>query len=167
MRRWVISDTHWNHNKIIEYEGRPENYQERTIDNWCRLVQPEDIVYHLGDVIIYHKEILGDILCALPGRKVLVRGNHDSQSPTWYEKRGFDICVDSLTLGQIIMTHRPLPHVGEGYLNLHGHLHLRKHRPNEGELCGSQHRLFSLELEGYQPVLLEKLAMRGRNNGLE
>lgn len=51
---WLISDTHFGHEKIIEYTGRPfKNAAEMDqciADNWADCVKPQDLVYHLGDV---------------------------------------------------------------------------------------------------------------------
>jgi calcineurin-like phosphoesterase family protein len=47
MKIWIISDTHFNHNRIIELEERPEDYQELIINNWKKLVKNEDTIIHL------------------------------------------------------------------------------------------------------------------------
>ena len=81
MTRWFTSDTHFGHERIIELAKRPfknaDEMNETIIDNWNALVQPDDFVFHLGDVA------LGKIADTLPlvgrlnGRKILVVGNHD------------------------------------------------------------------------------------------
>lgn len=51
---YLISDTHWgDFGEIIRYEGRPfKSGQEMNvalIDNWNQVVEPDNIIYHLGD----------------------------------------------------------------------------------------------------------------------
>lgn len=53
MNKWFISDTHFSHNNIIRYTGRPfqsvDEMNEKLIENWNALVEPQDIVFFLGD----------------------------------------------------------------------------------------------------------------------
>ena len=79
---WLISDTHFNHNQPFLYEPRGftnvKDMNETIIERWNSLVKPEDIVYHLGDVI------MGDLNAGLPlvkslnGHIKLALGNHDT-----------------------------------------------------------------------------------------
>ena len=50
MKYYVISDTHFLHDNTIKYCNRPEDYNERIIENWRKVVSDEDTVIHLGDV---------------------------------------------------------------------------------------------------------------------
>ena len=56
---WIISDTHFNHNKEFLYSPRGFNSVEEMnhaiVTLWNECVNDDDIVYHLGDVC------LGDI----------------------------------------------------------------------------------------------------------
>lgn len=50
------------------------------IDNWNKVVKPEDDIYHLGDFsFASNKQDTIDILKQLKGRKHLIWGNHDKQ----------------------------------------------------------------------------------------
>ncbi len=58
-----------------------ENYSERIESNWRRLIKPEDTVVLPGDFSwgLKLSETLEDFkfLDSLPGRKILLKGNHD------------------------------------------------------------------------------------------
>ncbi len=63
-----------------------ENHIEKIISNWQEVVSDEDIVLVPGDIswAMYLKEALADLrtIHELPGKKVLLRGNHDF----WWER---------------------------------------------------------------------------------
>ena len=75
---FFIADTHFNHNKIIEYENRPfknvEEMNEKLIENWNSVVGRIDKVFVLGDFGFYNSK---EILDRLKGFKILIMGNHD------------------------------------------------------------------------------------------
>lgn len=155
MRTWVISDTHFNHNKLIELEGRPEDFTERIIRNCQRMIAPEDFVIHLGDVIVGVNRMLSAYMERLPGEWLLVRGNHDHETFTKYRKCGFTAVLDAFELSGCLFTHKPAKTLPEGcWLNIHGHLHSNGHRDSEVELQ-DWHKCFVLEHTDYSPVLLE------------
>ena len=83
MKTWLITDTHFNHARIIEYEGRPADYQNLIVSNVRRLVNHEDLVIHLGDVILGRQSELPEFKGHMRGTRLLVRGNHDSQTDAW------------------------------------------------------------------------------------
>jgi len=130
MKIFVISDTHWNHENIKVFENRPDNYHALIEKNWNRLVAPEDLVIHLGDVIFSRASELKDILGRLNGKKVLALGNHDHKSPNWYMDNGFEFASSYLIYGRIAFSHCPLTPLPkqanfswekEVELNIHGH----------------------------------------------
>ena len=77
MKTFLISDTHFNHTKIETYCDRPSDFTDRIVHNWRQVVQPSDLVIHVGDVFIGKREGWEAIYPTLPGRKILIRGNHD------------------------------------------------------------------------------------------
>ena len=131
--KWFISDTHFFHENIIQYCGRPfkdaQLMNEFMIAEWNKVIHPNDKVYHLGDVALGFKgddKKLGDLLGRLMGKKRLILGNHDNvKSPAlqkhfekievWYGRKewGFTCC------------HFPLPlnHLRDGKFCVHGHIH--------------------------------------------
>jgi len=82
---WFTSDTHFMHENIIQYCGRPfkdaEFMDEFLIGQWNMLIKPQDKVYHLGDVACGFggdDRKLGNLLRRLNGHKRLNPGNHDN-----------------------------------------------------------------------------------------
>lgn len=78
---WVISDTHFSHLNIVAYSKRPfaniDEMNEAMVRRWAEVVKPEDYVFHLGDWFMGQKHLAPPIMRRLPGRKFLIRGNHD------------------------------------------------------------------------------------------
>ena len=156
MRVFIISDTHFQDKFLENNKLRPIGITENIIQKWNLYVNSEDIVIHLGDVIIGNTTDYKEIISRLSGRKILVIGNHDKKGISWYMKNGFDFACYNfswLYMGKsILFTHEPSGNLEVFDLNIHGHLHLGIHR-TEYELT-DKHLLFSLETENYQPVLL-------------
>lgn len=81
---YVTSDTHFMHNKSFLYKPRGfesiEENNEQIIENWNNIVTDNDIVYHLGDVILSDTERGMECFRRLKGQIKLLRGNHDSDT---------------------------------------------------------------------------------------
>lgn len=172
MNVYLIADTHFNHKNIATYCQRPENFTELIIKRWNEVVKPEDTVIHLGDVQIGKKSEW--IMPALPGRKILVRGNHDrQQSCAWWMERGFAFACDGMKFRNMWLTHEPSTSLADGCeLNVHGHLHNIWHgfqaperMERDKELLGDDYkkrlkrpwqRLFAIEYTDYRPVEFDK-----------
>ena len=166
MRIFVIADTHFGHKALADkYQSRPPDFAKKIIVNWKRTVKPEDVIIHLGDVTVGTSTDWALVIPDLPGRKILVLGNHDRKSESWYMSNGFDFCCDNFTWHMfgldIAFSHEPL-FTGQFDLNIHGHLHLNRHREIETD---TRHFLFSLENTSYQPLLLETIIKEwGKSN---
>ena len=121
---------------------------------------PQDILIHMGDVIFDRAKELAGIMDSLPGTKILVRGNHDRKSGSWYTRHGFHFVCDEFRIGTTLFTHKPVP-IREGIeFNIHGHFHNTAHRTNEPEFnvfYGNRHILLAVELNDYKPYNLAKL----------
>lgn len=158
---YIISDTHFNHEAIKDFEWRPDNFNELIIKNWKKIVNPEDTIIHLGDVIFSRASELWDILWQLPWYKILVKGNHDMNRNGWYLNKWFNFVCDKIELRvnhkNVILTHKPIKLEIDQY-NLHWHLHSNWHRDEEFQLVKTdRHILYSCELEKYKPILIEKI----------
>ena len=83
MALFTISDLHLSlsaDKSMTVFHGW-ENYTERIENNWCRLVKAEDTVILPGDFSwgLKLSETLEDFkfIDSLPGKKILLKGNHD------------------------------------------------------------------------------------------
>lgn len=134
MKIYVVSDTHFGHDFLKSLGVRPDNYEKKFWDSWSKL-KSGDLLIHLGDLAFTGNTPMGQMIHAMPGKKILIRGNHDQGYEKYY-KMGFDAVVDEMRLEysgrQIIFSHKPVFWV-QDYLNIHGHLHGDHHRL-EGEL---------------------------------
>jgi len=90
---YVISDTHFDHAKIEVYCNRPKGWQDLIIRNWKRIVGPGDTVLHLGDLGWKNAERMAAIVKELPGRLIILKGNHD-QSARWLERCGATLVLN-------------------------------------------------------------------------
>ena len=106
---WTITDTHFDHHAMIKNCGRPVNFDAIICRNWRERVKPQDTVIHLGDCA-WRSEGMKRLL-ELPGKKILVRGNHDDKSLEKYMEMGWDFACDSIVMklgGVVILfSHKP------------------------------------------------------------
>ncbi len=162
-RRWIISDTHMGHEALRAHTRRPENVDSLIIKACKRLIGPDDLVIHVGDVAFNFFDVKS-WLSEMPGNWVLVRGNHDSHTLSWYMDNGFVFACDALEMSGIYFTHKPVAVLPQSCkYNVHGHLHNRfpadhRHYPHS--------RLFALEHSHYAPMLLEKFMHKGCPGGV-
>lgn len=171
---WIISDTHFNHQFMIDKWIRPEDYQQQLIDNWKVRVKDWDIVYHLGDVIFSRPSELWWILNELPGYKVLIRGNHDKNKPNWYLSQGFDEVHEEyfLTLDyplrKIHLTHKPV--LTDADINISWHLHDYKnnntfwHHKEDAINLNEKSRIYSCELDLYRPTEIKTIVSKSHQS---
>lgn len=161
---WLIGDTHFYHENIIKYCLRPfanaEEMNEVLVANWNETVQPEDTIYHLGDVAFVRKDSMNEIVSRLNGHKILIRGNHDKGfTDTRFHEAGFEeIYKDALYLEKynVILSHRPLEDTLEA-LNIHGHIHNSDPYPKYPWYSTKTHVCVSVELTRYRPISLDTI----------
>jgi len=94
---WFTSDTHFCHENIIKFCGRPfatvEEMNKALVEKWNSIVGPDDIVYHLGDFCWGGSSNWVWILEHLNGHIHLVLGNHDVKNI----RQGYMQYFDSVT----------------------------------------------------------------------
>lgn len=84
MKVYAISDLHLTNSadKPMEiFGGNWENYFEKIVADWTSKVAEDDIVLIAGDIswamTVDNAKADFDVLAKLPGRKVIIKGNHD------------------------------------------------------------------------------------------
>lgn len=165
MKYYVISDTHFNHDAIIKYCDRPENHEELIFNNLMQLTD-QHCLLHLGDVCIGDNQEMHDkYIKPLKCKKILIKGNHDPKSYTWYMNNGWDYACHTMQLkyaGRLIhFSHKPSAWDGFWDMNIHGHLHnLGGHRKDEYPNLKQWHRLYSPELMNYKPIELSEFVQK-------
>ena len=126
---WLTTDWHlyskeWND----QHPHRSKANLERLATNLNSTIGEHDLLIHLGDICDPESadyETMKKIISSIPGRKILVRGNHDTEKDPYYIGLGFDDVVDVLIIHNMIFTHKPIQ-VAPDELNIHGHLHSEK-----------------------------------------
>jgi calcineurin-like phosphoesterase family protein len=159
---WVVSDTHFSHVKLDEWAQRSGNWQNKL---WIGLeaIPAGDILFHLGDICIGDDLEVHQRLAGLPCKKVLIRGNHDKKSLTWYMNNGWYAVVDAIEIvyrGHYLhLTHRPQRPQGHNTYNIHGHTHGNMHRSEEYcDYYDKQYHIdISPEVVGYSPIRLDTM----------
>lgn len=165
---FLISDTHFSHGNILTFlnpDGtrlRPfnsvEEMDELMIENWNKVVRPNDRVYHLGDVT-FKFAYLQAIVPRLNGYKnaVLIKGNHDELKPSQYLQFFKDIRAYSI-LDKFVLSHVPIhpDSLSRWRANIHGHLHSNVVKYPDGS---ADKRYFNVSVEqiGYTPIPFETI----------
>lgn len=102
MKVFTIADLHLSLDgtKPMDIFSGWENYVERIQENWERLIDPEDTVVLAGDISwgMSMEQALVDFrfLDALPGHKLIIKGNHDywfstaSKMSRFFEQNGLN-----------------------------------------------------------------------------
>jgi calcineurin-like phosphoesterase family protein len=133
---YVIADPHFDHNNIIRLCERPfdsiDEMNETVVDNCKALVGKHGILYILGDLAFRNH---GHWIDRLPGKKVMLFGNHDKIPQTELHKFSEVIGANRRTPGilvrkiigcEFVMSHFPLlewpGHYRHAY-HLFGHCH--------------------------------------------
>jgi len=162
---WLISDTHFGHDKTCTVFKRDdgtslrpfkdaEEMDEEMVKRWNERVSKNDKVYHLGDVVIARKSLA--TLERLNGDKVLIKGNHDIFKLGDYTKHFRDIRGYHVMTG-LILSHVPVhaDSIERFGCNVHGHLHHRRVLI-DGKI---DPRYFNVSVEciDFAPILLEDL----------
>lgn len=128
---WFTSDTHFGHTNIIKYSKRPfetaQEMDEAMIRNWNDRVQPDDIVWHLGDFGFSDSARLQSIFDRLNGNKYFCIGNHDKATRQVKGWKFFGDYAEITVEGQfMVLSHyafRVWNRSHKGAYHLYGHSH--------------------------------------------
>lgn len=146
MTTFFTADTHFQHDNIIRFCARPfrsaAEMDDAMIRNWNATVQPDDTVYHLGDVAFGDVSRLMPRLRSLSGKKYLIPGNHDDQDKLEVLSNVFTILPPLVEVNiqvnerniKISLCHYPMEswnRSGRKALMLHGHNHGRMAENNQ------------------------------------
>jgi len=124
MSVWFCSDLHFGHKNIQKFRpfvvDEVDNRQQIT-DCWKEVVTKRDDVYVLGDAAFTMEAL--QFFKELPGRKFLIRGNHDCLDTSAYLKV-FSQVYGLFKYKEFWLSHAPIhPNELRGKVNLHGHVH--------------------------------------------
>lgn len=125
---WFCSDLHIGHKNIGKFRSpmgdnwKDEEANRETVKQaFLNVVHKKDVVYCLGDIAFTMEAI--DFFKELPGKKILIRGNHDTCNTSAYLK-AFEEVYGLWKYKEFWLSHAPV-HTAElrGKVNLHGHVH--------------------------------------------
>lgn len=132
---WFTSDTHFNHQGVIEYCKRPfrfcdvEVMNEHLIKQWNSVVKPRDTIYHLGDFGFGRLDVLKKIRYRLHGKIHLILGNHDYKNKLhkvdWFTEI-HDLKTIKINKQKIVLCHYSMNVWDSSYYGswmLYGHSH--------------------------------------------
>jgi calcineurin-like phosphoesterase family protein len=139
MRTFITSDLHFGHTNIMSFcpqaRARFKNdvtyMNEQMVIEWNSMVQPEDLVYILGDVAFLPAQKAAEYMNRCNGTKILVEGNHDRKAlkdPSFFKcfkevHKYLDINYNGT---KCVMFHYPIAEwdqMHRGAVHFHGHLH--------------------------------------------
>ena len=165
-----ISDLHFGHENVIDFDNRPfkdvEEMNRCMIENWNGKVGEDDDVWIVGDFC--HRSAKDPVwyLKQLKGRKHLIVGNHDNvilqnnEAQTYFEsieKIGF---VKEEGGEQVILCHYPIAewkYMRHGSWLVYGHLHNRKNDTYEFMKTRERALNAGAAINHYTPVSFSEL----------
>ena len=157
-RTWIWADLHFAHAPVIGYSNRPfanvTAMDEHLFAAWREAVRPDDLLIVVGDVALSGglTETNFERIRTIPGRKILVIGNHDLTGSGRLRVDGFDAVYSMLYRAgnpNLLLTHVPIPDLPDGWVNVHGHWHEKNSH--------GRHINVSVEQLDYAPVLFSRV----------
>ncbi|MCI8790765.1 MAG: hydrolase [Lachnospiraceae bacterium] len=166
---YFTADLHFHHDKIIRHTGRPfhnaDEMDRALIRNWNGRIGHDDDVYILGDFTMKGAEVACACLSSLPGRKHLIRGNHDNflDSPG-FEPSLFASIQDyaEMTYANVrfVLFHYPILEWNgyrKGAIMLHGHQHNHKDYNSKNRRDGILRYDVGVDANDMAPVSAEEI----------
>lgn len=150
MTRYFISDPHFRHKNITEFERHNFNsVQEhdafllKCFEKWARKLKPEDEFWVLGD---WGETEFLFVINMFQCKTCFVMGNHDAQADIDKFRLHFDEVYEYPVYlsNKLVVSHLPVA-VFEDQINIHGHLH--------GAVLDSDNYICcSLHVANYTPI---------------
>ena len=123
---YFTADEHYGHKNVIDLCNRPfaslAEMEEVLVANNNAIVQPEDVVYHLGDFSFYNVERTQAIIRRLTGQHIFLQGNHDR----WAKNTLPHMIIRQFDKTMVAMGHyaqMTWAHKCHGSIHLYGHSH--------------------------------------------
>lgn len=126
---WVGTDWHvWSVGHTPHHPYQSVSNIRQLSDSYANDIQVDDVFIYLGDLCdpaVTDLNELKRLVQNIPGYKILVKGNHDTETDDFYRDIGFDEVCDVCVINQVAFSHFPLK-VEPDMINIHGHLHNEK-----------------------------------------
>lgn len=126
---WVGTDWHvWSAGHTPHHPYQSVSNIRQLSDSYANDIQVDDVFIYLGDLCdpaVTDLNELKRLVQNIPGYKILVKGNHDTETDYFYRDIGFDEVCDVCVINQVAFSHFPLK-VEPDMINIHGHLHSEK-----------------------------------------
>lgn len=126
---WVGTDWHvWSIGHTPHHPYQSVSNIRQLSDSYANDIQVDDVFIYLGDLCdpaVTDLNELKRLVQNIPGYKILVKGNHDTETDYFYRDIGFDEVCDVCVINQVAFSHFPLK-VEPDMINIHGHLHSEK-----------------------------------------
>lgn len=124
MQILLAADPHLGHKNIHKFRD-VETCEQNTLQflkEAKRKLHKRTITYYLGDVAFDQEHL--NIIKELPGRRLLIKGNHDDMTTTAAQLECFEEIHGMMRYKGMWLTHAPIhPQQLFGMLNVHGHVH--------------------------------------------
>lgn len=178
---YITSDTHFDHERIIELCKRPfknvEEMNEGLIKNWNDTVKPEDFVVNLGDVCFGTLERYKEIYSRLNGSQLILRGNHDKSLQGLDElvlnsgkrikiKDYHELKKPAPGVNDIVLSHYPLLHWNKSFWGtymIHGH----RHGKSDSENVGTRRKDAGVDPNNYRPISVVEIHEMLKDNAVK
>lgn len=165
--KYFTSDWHLGHANILKFSKRPfssvEEMDRTIISNLLEIIQPDDEIYHLGD-LASSKKAADDFFDRLPRkcRFHWIRGNHDKVFSQFRKNCASQSNLKEITINNngkkttVTLCHYPLITWNKSHYNhwqLYGHHHLYSYGTDqlEHKAAGKQINV-CVEFHKYKPV---------------
>lgn len=164
---WFWSDLHLGHEnmyRFTNYDGTPcrpwnpeQMYEaeEYMIQEYNKLVKPEDTVYNLGDVGSRTDRISYFMDRLVKSRRILLMGNHDNKIGAKFLGKYFNEIRGCYNLENYLMTHIPVCSGSKGRFkrNIHGHTHWNIiTMDNNGKIPDPWYKNVCVEITGFKLI---------------